>query len=227
MALTAIRERVLEAISLPDVQRLDRMPSSPAWLASRVALMKDEQQRSTGDGKYRMVPTLPANLTLSQAQRAEVERYVAELQSLCDQTPANADHWKRNTLKAVTELMLVLPSPQQNDVGSEVTGEAFLVALDDVPYWAADAAIRRLHRHECGLNERGQPYDYHWRPAPAELRRIALDAMRPFNLHVATMRKLLAAEPLNEFSAEHCERMQGQMRELVRALQANTAPPDG
>jgi len=217
MALTAIQEKALEAISRPDVRRLDRMQSFPAWLASRVALMKDEQQRSTVDGKYRTIPTLPANLTLSQAQRAEVERYVAASESLRDQTPANADRWKKNVFSAVTKLMLVLPAPQQDDVGSEVTGEAFLVALDDVPYWAVDAAIRKFYRHECGLNGRGQPFDYHWRPAPAELRRIALDAMEPFNLQIATLRKLLAAEPLNEFSTEHCERMQGQLRELVKA----------
>lgn len=117
MALPAIRAIGPEPISLPDVRRLDRMPSLPAWVASRLALMKDEPQRSIADGRYRTVPTLPANLILNDAERAEIERYATDLDALCRQTLADGDEWEGATLITVTKLMLALPSSQQNEAG--------------------------------------------------------------------------------------------------------------
>ncbi len=97
--------------------RSDRMPSLPAWVASRLALMKDEPQRSIADGRYRTVPTLPANLILNDAERAEIERYATDLDALCRQTLADGDEWEGATLITVTKLMLALPSSQQNEAG--------------------------------------------------------------------------------------------------------------
>jgi hypothetical protein len=215
MALPAIGAKAPEPISLPDVRRLDRMPSLPAWLASRGGSMKDEYQRSEADGRHRMVPTLPANLILRPAERAEVDRHATALEALCAQTPLEADEWENATLIIVTKLMLALPSSQQNDVGAEATGEAFQAALDDVPHWAAAAAVRRWYRGDCGLNERGHPYDYHWRPAPAELRSIALVEKWRVKHRAEMLRKLLAAEPLIEFNDEYCEQMRSRLAAVI------------
>lgn len=215
MALLAIRATGPERIPLPDVRRPDQMPSLPAWVASRVASMKDEPQRSIVDGKYRTLPTLPANLTLSNAERGEIERHATDLDALCAQTPADSDEWEGATLILITKLMLALPSSQQNEAGAEATGEAFQAALDDVPTWAVAAAVRRWYRGDCGPNERGQPYDYHWRPAPAELRKIAMVEKWRVQQRTHTLRKLLAAEPLIEFSEGHCEQMLARLAEVI------------
>jgi hypothetical protein len=215
MALPTIGAKTPERLMLPDVRRLDRMPSLPAWVALRVRSMNDEWQKSSTDGKYRMTPTLPANLILNQAERLEIERHVSELDELCAQTPTNGANWEGATLVLVTELMLTLPSSQQNEAGVEATGKAFQAALDDVPTWAVAVGIRRWHRCECGENERGQPYDYHWRPAPAELRRIALVAIREVKERAHILRKLLVAEPLVEFSDEHCAQMRARLAALI------------
>lgn len=215
MALPAIGAKAPEPISLPDVRRLDRMPSLPEWLASRVASMRDEAQRSPADGRYRQVPTLPANLTLSQGERAEIERHAVALEGLCAQTPADADEWENATLLIVTKLMLALPAATQNDVGAEATGEAFQAALDDVPYWAVAGAVRRWYRGDCGLNEHERPYDYHWRPAPAELRRIALSEAWRVRHRAETLRRLLSAETLIEYSDEHCAQMRARLAAVI------------
>jgi hypothetical protein len=152
MALPPIRAIGPEPIPFPDVRRLDRMPSLPAWVASRVASMKDEHQPPPEGGKYRKVPTLP--LILAPAERAEIERHVADLDALCRQTPAQSDEWEADTLIVVTKLMLALPAMQQNEAGAEASGEAFQAALDDLPTWAVAAAVRRWYRGECGANER-------------------------------------------------------------------------
>jgi hypothetical protein len=215
MALPAIGDKAPERLILPDVRRLDRMPFLPAWVASRVGSMRDEHQRSTVDGKYRSVPTLPASLILCPAERAEIEQHAGELEALCAQTPADSDEWEGATLIIITKLMLALPAAQQNEFGAEATGEAFQAALEDVPTWAVAAAVRRWYRGDCGENERGQPYDYHWRPAPAELRRIGLVEKWRVLYRAQTLRKLLAAEPLIEFSDEHCAAMSAKLAMIL------------
>ncbi len=215
MALPAIGAKAPERLTLPDVRRLDRMPSWPAWVDLRVGSMKDEPQRSTADGKYRTIPTLPANLILNDAERAEIERHAADLDALCAQTPTDSDEWEGATLIIITKLMLALPSSQQNEAGAEATGEAFQAALDDVPTWAVAAAVRRWYRGDCGENERGQPYDYHWRPAPAELRKIALVEKWRVQQRTQTLRKLIAAEPLIEFSDDHCTDMRVRLAAVI------------
>jgi hypothetical protein len=216
MALPAIGAKAPQRITLPDVRRLDQMPSLPAWVASRVALMKDEHQAALADGKHRKVPTLPASLTLALPERAEIERHIEELDALCKQTPLDGDEWEGATLIVLTKLMLALPASQQNEAGAEASGEAFQAALDDVPTWAVSAAVRRWYRGDCGLNEFDRPYDYHWRPAPAELRRIALVEKWRVKHRADTLRRLLAAEPLIEFSDEHCEQMRARLAAVIR-----------
>jgi hypothetical protein len=215
MALPAMRAFGPEPISLPDVRRLDQMPSLPAWVALCVGSMKDEYQAALADGKHRKVPTLPANLILDPAERAEIERHVTALAALCAQTPVDADAFEGATLIIITKLMLALPSSQQNEAGVEATGEAFQAALEDVPTWAVAAAVRRWYRGDCGENKRGQPYDYHWRPAPAELRNIALVEKWRVQHRAQTLRKLLAAEPLIEFSDEHCAKMRARLAGVI------------
>jgi hypothetical protein len=122
MALPAIGAKAPERLALPDVRRLDRMPSLPAWVALRAVSMKDEPQRSTADGKYRTIPTLPANLILNDAERAEIERHATDLDALCRQTPADGDEWEGATLIIITKLMLALPSSQQNEAGAQLVG---------------------------------------------------------------------------------------------------------
>jgi len=61
----------------------------------------------------------------------------------------------------------------------------------------------------------GQPYDYHWRPAPAELRKIALVENWRVQHRTQTLRKLIAAEPLIEFSDEHCAAMRARLAAMI------------
>jgi hypothetical protein len=57
MALVLVESQVPERITLPDVRRLDQMPSWPVWLDLRAGSMKDECQPTLADGKYRAIPT--------------------------------------------------------------------------------------------------------------------------------------------------------------------------
>lgn len=89
------------------------------------------------------------------------------------QTAERADEHEKAILVAVTNLLLVLPGRKSGELGAEATAGAYMAALDDVPYWAVEAAIRLWYRGQCGNDERGEPYNYHWAPDPAALRRLS------------------------------------------------------
>jgi hypothetical protein len=207
-----------DQMQMPDVRRLERMPSLPAWVASRIASIKIEHQPDGATGKSRAMPTLPRNLTLIAAEREEVARHAAELRELCNQTPACDPQAERDTLLAVTKMMLVLPSMTQNELSAEARGEAYLAALEDLPTWAVQAAVRRWYRGSCGKNAKGEPYDYHWCPAPAELRRISFAEMHRIKGRADELESLLAAQPRIEFSEEHCRAMRARLAGLFRNM---------
>jgi hypothetical protein len=217
----------VEPLQLPDVRRLEQMPSWPVWVASRIGLLRTEAQPDPTTGRWREVPTLPKNSTLTAAEREELARHARQLGALCQRTPVNDPNIEQETLVAVTKMTLVLPSMTQNDISAEARGEAFMAALDDVPVWAVQAAIRSWYRRNCGKNDKGEPYDYHWCPAPAELRCIALAEMRWVNQRANMIQTLLRAEPRIEYSDEHRRAMCDRFAELSRTLRASPVGKDG
>jgi hypothetical protein len=161
------------------------------------------------------VPTLPSSLILSAAERVETEQHIRALEASYGPVPADHPEMEGVILIELTRLMLALPAAKQNEASVEARGEAYLAALDDMPLWAVRAAIRRWYRGDAGLNERGAPHDYHWCPAPAELRKIAACEIARIRARVADLRRLLRAEPLIEFSGEHCDAMRTRLAKLM------------
>jgi FAD/FMN-containing dehydrogenase len=208
---------------MPDCQRLELMPSLPVWVGSRIDLLKEEMQREAGSGKWRWIPTLPANLILNETQHDEIARHVSDLKALCGPSAAESIKVEAEILVVVTKLMLVLPAPKQNEISAEARGEAYMAALDDLPAWAVSSAVRQWYRGSCGLNEQRNSYDYHWCPAPAELRSIARRELWKIEGRIAALDKLLRAEPLLELSVEHRAHMCSRLGELGLSL----IPPVG
>jgi hypothetical protein len=207
-----------DRLQLPDVRRQVQMQSLPAWAVLRSASLKSEQQPNLETGKWEQTLTLPANLALTPMHRVEIESHAKELRELCTYTPIVHDGAEREILVIVTELMLVLPSHSQNEIGAEARGAAFMSALDDVTPWAVRSAVRRWHRSDCGLNARGQSYDYHWCPAPAELRNIAFGEMQQVLQRADALERLLNAKERIEFSEVHCAAMRKRLAEHYRTF---------
>jgi hypothetical protein len=149
------------------------------------------------------------------------------LDALSKRTPIKDPQAEQDTLVAVTKMMVALPSMTQNELSAEVRGEAFMAALDDVPAWAVQAAVRRWYRGECGKNAKGEPYDCHWCPAPAELRRIALAEMYPLNERLNTIEGLLRAELRLQYTDEHRRSMCERFAELSRNIRASLVGNNG
>lgn len=192
----------IEPISLPDIQRMDRMPSWPAWVASRIASLQKNEQRDAESGRYRELWTLPANLIPTDDHRKSLTAHAAELGRRLEQTPEREVDLAKATLVIVTKMMLVLPAQKANETAAEAQAEAYLDALDDVPSWAVQAAIRGWHRSAYG-----DKYSYKWRPQPAELREVSFLEAWKVRSRIAECEKLLQAQPLFEPEPEHSAAM--------------------
>lgn len=160
-----------------------------------------------------MTPTLPAALMLSKEQKMLIERHVVDLNAVLAMTPYEDDRHGELTLMTVTKMSLVLASREAGDLAGEAKGEAYMAALEDVPSWAVQEAMRKWYRGEYGPK-----HDYKWQPAPATLRELAmLETYRVMGVR-RKLKELLDAEPLVEYSDEHCTEMKAKMAELLRGF---------
>ncbi|MGY4154270.1 MULTISPECIES: hypothetical protein [Bradyrhizobium] len=208
-------------ISLPNVRKLDQMPSWPEWVDLRVRSMKDECQRSLVDGKYRTLPTLPVNLVLTRDQREVIERYVSDVNALLQQTPARHEDSERATLAKITVLLMgQFRNARLTAVEAEIAGKHYLLALRDVPSWAVEIAVDSWSSGLCGNDEHGEPYDCAWWPVPFVLKKIAINVTFPLYKQTRTLHRLLAAEPIVEFSDEHRASMRARVAGLLPSPRA-------
>ncbi|WP_370191996.1 hypothetical protein [Bradyrhizobium elkanii] len=144
-----------------------------------------------------------------------VERHISSLDAVLAMTPCEDELHGQATLMAVTKMTLVLPSRETGDLANEARGEAFMAALEDVPSWAVQEAMRKWYRAE-----HGQKYDYKWQPAPATLRELAMTEVYRVKGVRRRLNNLLVAEPLVEFSPAEEEAMRGRVSALLNVKHA-------
>jgi hypothetical protein len=194
------------------VRRPAKLNTLPRWVEQRCASCKTESQPGP-DGAYRMVPTLPAALIPSKEQKMLIERHIVDLNAILAMTPYEDDRHGELTLMTVTKMSLVLASREAGDLAGEAKGEAYMAALEDVPSWAVQEAMRKWYRGDCGAK-----HDYKWQPAPATLRELAmLETYRVMGIR-RKLNELLLAEPLIEYSEEEQAAMRAKMAELLRGF---------
>jgi hypothetical protein len=151
-------------------------PALPAWFAAMTDALSIRQQPNE-TGKWTDMTTLPAAMLPTESQRAALEIHREQSVAILELTPTNDTGSARQMIALVGKLVLAKPA-RANGLEAEARIEAYTVALDDVPVWAVDAAIRKWHRGQCdrSFNCRGGrvEYDYRWAPESADLRTIAL-----------------------------------------------------
>jgi hypothetical protein len=153
--------------------------------------------------------------------REAIERNIALQKNVIGKTPANDRASDQATLVLITKMLKVLPGHRLDETGAEATGDAYMIALDDLPSWTVDEALRQWYRGEAGPD-----YDYRWRPAPAVLREIACRVLFEITYHIKQLQGLLKAEPLIEYSEDHCRMMRKRLSELFRQIAERDDPID-
>lgn len=206
----------IEPIPLPDPRRPARMPSLPEWVGSRLASVVKAVQSDPATGKYREVPTLPAALLPNETQRTRLLQHVDALNKNCSRTPEVDAGAEAAMLVIVTKLLLALTGQRTSETGAEAKGEAYMAALEDIPAWAVEEAVRGWYRGTSRQLDPKQPHDFRWAPAPAVLRRLAEIELFKVKGRALALQQLLDAEPLVEFSEEHCATMRERIIGLFR-----------
>jgi hypothetical protein len=201
---------LLDPIPPLDTLRPAKLPSLPQWLEGRLASLKKETQPDQS-GRYREVYVLPSNQMLNENQRREIDGHVRALNEIDEMTPEKDQRSAARTLAAVSKILLALSGQPIEGLSAEAKGEAYIVALDDVPYWAVEEVIRKWYRGEF----KGQ-YNFRWPPDPATLRKLACGEQFAVRNRAHRLQILLHAEARVELPEEHRQKM----LELLTGLNA-------
>jgi hypothetical protein len=200
----------IEPLTTVDRRRPTRMQSLPEWVELRIDMMELTTQPDPKTGRWREVYALPEKKLLTTDQKSVVRSHLSELDKYCRMTPDNDDAFGKATIVLVTKMLLVLPTSKTNDVGAEAKGDAYMMALGDVPSWAVEGAIRGWYRGEFGKDR-----DYRWAPGPNELREVSMIEAQKLGLRLGQLEHLISAEPLIDHSAEHCTLMREKLAAVL------------
>lgn len=132
---------------------------------------------------------LSGGLTLTDDERSCIRRKVAELRAASEAD--NGTENRKARLAIVGNLLLSYPIPNGTQEAGRARAEAYLVALEGIPPWAIAEAVKGWHRGEYGHG-----YDYRWAPAPAELRQLSVELVRPARETIAHLEEVLSAVSL-------------------------------
>jgi hypothetical protein len=146
----------------------------------------------------------------TETERTVLLEHVDEIDEWLRKTPDNDMDSARATLVIVTKMLLVLPSQRASEESAEAKGDAYMIALGDVPSWAVEESARGWYRRSYGIDR-----DYKWMPGPSELREIAAIEAQRLGARMGRITALLGAEPMIEMSAEHCSEMRKRLAEVM------------
>jgi len=158
--------------------------------------------------------TLPRDLVPNDLQRSMISNHITALNDVLNLTPAQSQDCAKQSLTAVAKMLMVLPAREAGEHATEARGEAYMMALDDIPSWAVQEAVRRWYRGECGSE-----HDYKWQPGPFVLRKIASSIAFGVWYVRNQLEKALIAVPLVEFGEEHRESMKERARAIGLAVE--------
>lgn len=128
-------------------------------------------------------------------QRAAIETRIAELRRA--QKHVDVDQ----SMTAVTELLLAMPSAQLSEAGAKARGNAYIIALSDLPSFAVIEACHRWLCAEAGLiNDGKEPRrpNYGFAPSAPELRLVAAPIAEIVSHQASWLGRLLGAKVVPE-----------------------------
>jgi len=130
---------------------------------------------------------------LNQSQRHEIERHVQVLAGFDEMTPDQNHQCLSVTLASVSKMIMALGGKKFSDLTGEAKGEAYMLALNDVPCWAVEETVRKWYRGEFD-----KEYDYSFPPSPAVLRKHAREEQYMVRHRARRLRELLQAQAEEE-----------------------------
>jgi hypothetical protein len=168
-------------------------------------------------GRYQQTPVLPKEMIPSEMQRGLIINHALAIDSILGMTPENDYQHGQQVALSIGKLLLALPSKESGDLAMEAKSEAYMAALEDIPFWAVQEAMRRWYRGEYGAK-----HDYRWQPAPSVLRELAMIETYRVRSVRRKLAQLIDAKPPIEYGEDHCQRMREKIASLGIAFQSTS-----
>lgn len=153
--------------------------SSPALQALRRISLGTIQWPGQAERKY-----LSGGLTLTDEQRRQATALRDEIQAGLDSS--GIPEATKARLAILAKMLMAFPAANATFDAARARGEAYLDALDDIPPWALQDAVRQWNRGEGDGN-------HDFAPSPARLRKICLGVLAPHGAALAHLNDLLNA----------------------------------
>lgn len=150
----------------------------------------------------------PKGMELSSLERAEAKTLLSRLTSLLDpeapfEIEGNSFPGRAAKGAILTKMIRGLAGPaKQSDVAANAKVDVYGDAIDDLPAWTVDAALKRWCRAECPQSIEASP-EYAFPPSPATLRRMALFDLEGIKRDSRLLENLIAAVPTADAMQKH------------------------
>lgn len=178
-------------------------PQLPQWAVSRAASLNGTISK----------PTIRQALTVSE--REQISRSICLAEASLLVTPLQNTDAGKAMFVLIKKLIDRFPSQQATEDTREARTEGYVDALEDLPIWATQEAIRKWHRAECGK------HDYTWAPSPGVLRIVANGIHWRVKNEITSLSRLLLAEvevPVEPLTDEQREWRAAEMNKVVEAF---------
>jgi hypothetical protein len=139
-----------------------------------------------------MMKVLPAGSSLTTQQRQAIERKATTMENSLRATPEASPVFAAKTAECFSKMMMVLAGRESGEFAGAAKGEAYTIALNDVPFWAVEEAMRKWYRRDCDVG--ADVFDYRWMPDPGSLRQVARQE-ECFVRYLASQVRLLLTAP--------------------------------
>jgi hypothetical protein len=165
---------------------------------------------------------------LASSERMAIEQHCAALEPMLDNTREVLRGGRMvSNVELITELVnrvMIMPAAKASQAGMEARADDYLDALDDLPAWTVQAALRKWNRGESKPVDK-VPHNFRWRPEPPILRALAKMELATVAGRLVELRQILGAEALIEFSEQHRGEMLGKLSTVLHSLTDNSPAP--
>lgn len=175
-----------------DLPQIAKLTFLPQWLAEQWELLSEDEQRRA-DGRFGTVKVLPEALLPTKEQREVIAVKIEEITQALTLTPEENPQFAAEATKIVAKMSRVLGARGGDVFAEEAKGEAYMIALSDVPLWALIEVQRKWYRRECRLDN--EQIDFRWMPDPGTLRYLALTETAAVRWRATKLGHILSAVP--------------------------------
>jgi hypothetical protein len=173
---------------------MDAQLATMRFLPHRLAVLAKSVSSTQWPGQPERL-SLPTGWQMAAADRMDAQAHLLRLKEAL--APDKPDPMTASALRLffLTRLQLGLPIARgTSEEAAEARGDFYEIALEDMPPWTVDKAIRRWIRREIGglgLSETNTTFA----PGPSTLRQICEDVVKPLHSDVIALERLLRTIP--------------------------------